>query len=172
MTIPNRVLVPAMVTRLSGEDGFVNQPIIDRYVRYAEGHVGLIVVEATAIHGAKSGPLLRISDDQFVAGHRELVRRVHDAGPSKIVPQIIHFMKVARSGWRQTIDMLDARGYRRDRRPVRRRGRAARARRAMTASSCIRRTPTPSPRSCRGTTSAATNMTAARSRAGCACSAA
>ncbi|HEX2115298.1 MAG TPA: hypothetical protein VHM01_12905 [Alphaproteobacteria bacterium] len=106
MTIPNRVLVPAMVTRLSGEDGFVNQPIIDRYVRYSEGHVGLIVVEATAIHGAKSGPLLRISDDKFIPGHRELVRHVHDAGPSKIVPQIIHFMKVARSGWRQTIDTL------------------------------------------------------------------
>jgi 2,4-dienoyl-CoA reductase-like NADH-dependent reductase (Old Yellow Enzyme family) len=108
MTIPNRVLVPAMVTRLSGEDGFVNQPIIDRYVRYAEGHVGLIVVEATAIHSAKSGPLLRISEDRFVAGHRDLVQAVHDAGPSKIVPQIIHFMKVARSGWRQTIDTLSA----------------------------------------------------------------
>lgn len=106
MTLPNRVAVPAMVTRLSGEDGYVNPPIIDRYVRYAEGHVGLIVVEAMAIHGSKSGPLLRISDATFVPGHRELVKRVHDAGPSKIVPQIIHFMKVARSGWRQTIDML------------------------------------------------------------------
>lgn len=106
MTVPNRVVVPAMVTRLSGEDGFVNANIIDRYVRYAEGHVGLIVVEAMAIHGSKSGPLLRISDDQFISGHRELVKCVHDAGPSKIVPQIIHFMKVARSGWRQTIDQL------------------------------------------------------------------
>ncbi len=107
MTAPNRVLVPAMVTRLSGEDGFVNEGIIDRYVRYSRGHVGLIVVEATAVHESKSGPLLRLSRDDFVPGHRELVRRVKDAGPSKIVPQIIHFMKVARSGWRQTIDMLD-----------------------------------------------------------------
>jgi dimethylglycine catabolism A len=106
MTIPNRVLVPAMVTRLSGEDGFVNQAIIDRYVRYAEGQVGLIVVEATAIHGNKSGPLLRLSGPEFVPGHRELVRRVHGASPSKIVPQIIHFLKVARSGWRQTIGSL------------------------------------------------------------------
>ncbi len=106
MTVPNRIVVPAMVTRLSGEDGFVNQNIIDRYVRYAQGHVGLIVVEAMAIHGSKSGPLLRISDDGFIPGHAELVRRVHDASPSKIVPQIIHFMKVARSGWRQTIDQL------------------------------------------------------------------
>ncbi|MDX2103704.1 MAG: NADH:flavin oxidoreductase [Alphaproteobacteria bacterium] len=104
--VPNRVLVPAMVTRLSGEDGFVNDSIIDRYVRYATGHVGLIVVEATAIHQSKSGPLLRLSDDAFTPGHAELVRRVRDAGPSKIVPQIIHFLKVARSGWRQTIDSL------------------------------------------------------------------
>ncbi|HYB10862.1 MAG TPA: NADH:flavin oxidoreductase [Alphaproteobacteria bacterium] len=106
MTIPNRVLVPAMVTRLSGEDGFVNDAVIERYVRYAEGEVGLIVVEATAVHGAKSGPLLRLSDDCFVPGHSELVKRVHDCSESKIVPQIIHFMKVARSGWRQTIDSL------------------------------------------------------------------
>ena len=27
MVIPNRVMVPAMVTRLSGEDGFVNREI-------------------------------------------------------------------------------------------------------------------------------------------------
>src|SRR5258708_13423092 len=106
MTVPNRVAVPAMVTRLAGEDGFVNQTGRERYVRYAEGHVGLIVVETMAIHGSKSGPLLRISDDRFIPGHAELVKRVHDAGPSKIVPQIIHFMKVARSGWRQTIDHL------------------------------------------------------------------
>ncbi len=106
MRIPNRVLVPAMVTRLSGEDGHVNQDIIDRYVRYAQGEVGLIVVEAMAIHSSKSGPLLRISDNAFVAGHADLARRVHETSGSKIVPQIIHFMKVARSGWRQTIDML------------------------------------------------------------------
>ncbi len=98
VTLPNRIAVPAMVTRLSGEDGFVNQPIIDRYVRYAEGHVGLIVVEATAVHSNKSGPLLRLSDDEFISGHRELTRQVHDTSDSKVVPQIIHFLKVARSG--------------------------------------------------------------------------
>ena len=107
MTLPNRTVVPAMVTRLSSEDGYVNQDIIDRYVRFAEGRVGLIVVEAMAIHHSKSGPLLRLSDDKFIPGHRDLVQQVHDTSDSKIVPQIIHFMKVARSGWRQTIDMLE-----------------------------------------------------------------
>ena len=106
MVISNRVMVPAMVTRLSGEDGFVNKDITDRYVRYAQGGAGLIVIEAMAVHQSKSGPLLRISDDQYVPGLGELVRRIHDTSDSKVVPQIIHFMKIAKSGWRQTVDML------------------------------------------------------------------
>ena len=105
-TLPNRLVLPAMVTRLSGEDGHVNDDIMQRYVRFARCVVGLIVVEAMALHGAKSGPLLRIGDDAFLPGLGELARRVHGEGPSRVVPQIIHFLKVSRSGWRQTVDML------------------------------------------------------------------
>ncbi len=104
--IPNRTVVPAMVTRLCGEDGYVNQKIIDRYTSYARGDVGLIIVEAMAIHQSKSGPLLRLSDDKFIEGHRKLTKTIHETSNSKVIPQLIHFMKVARSGWRQTIDML------------------------------------------------------------------
>ena len=106
MLIPNRVMVPAMVTHLCSEDGVVNDAVIDRYTAYAAGGAGLIVVEAMAVHHNKSGALLRISDDKFIPGLRELTRRVHETSDSKIVPQIIHFMKVARSGWRQTTDTL------------------------------------------------------------------
>lgn len=106
VVLPNRLVLPAMVTRLSGEDGYVNDDIRARYVRFSRGGVGLIVLEAMAVHGAKSGPLLRISSDDFVPGLSDLRARIHDAGPSKVVPQIIHFLKIARSGWRQTVDML------------------------------------------------------------------
>jgi 2,4-dienoyl-CoA reductase-like NADH-dependent reductase (Old Yellow Enzyme family) len=106
MTVPNRLVLPAMVTRLSGEDGVVNDDIRARYTRFSRGGVGLVVVEAMAVHSAKSGPLLRISSDDFVPGLSDLCQRIHDAGPSKVVPQIIHFLKIARSGWRQTVDML------------------------------------------------------------------
>ncbi len=106
MRLPNRLVLPAMVTRLSGEDGLVNEDICARYTRFARGGVGLIVVEAMAVHAAKSGPLLRISSDDFLPGLRDLCQRIRDAGPSKVVPQIIHFLKIARSGWRQTVDML------------------------------------------------------------------
>ena len=106
MVIPNRVMVPAMVTHLCEEGGMVNDAVIERYAAYAAGGAGLIVVEAMAVHQNKSGALLRASEDRFIPGLRELTRRVHETSDAKIVPQIIHFMKVARTGWRQTIDTL------------------------------------------------------------------
>ncbi len=106
LALPNRIVLTAMVTRLSGSDGLVNQDIIDRYVRFARGEPGLIVVEATAVHESKSGPLLRLSSDEFILGHRLLLERMREAGPAKVALQIIHFLKIARSGWRQTVDML------------------------------------------------------------------
>jgi dimethylglycine catabolism A len=106
MTLPNRIVVPAMVTRLSGEDGLVNEPIRQRYLRFAKGGAGLVVLEAMAVHGSKSGPLLRISDDQFMPGLRDLCSEMHDIGPGCAVPQIIHFLKISRSGWRQKVQDL------------------------------------------------------------------
>ena len=81
MLLPNRLVLPAMVTRLSGEDGHINQDIRERYLRFAEGEVGLIVIEAMAVHGAKSGPLLRLSDDSFIPGLADLAKEIHDIEP-------------------------------------------------------------------------------------------
>ena len=108
LRLPNRIAVTAMVTRLSGSDGYVNDAIVERYQRFAEGGSGLIVVEASSVHGGKSGPLLKASSDDFVPGLRRLTDAVHAAGDSKVFLQIIHFMKVARSGWRQRLSDLDA----------------------------------------------------------------
>lgn len=106
MMLSNRLILPAMVTRLSGEDGFVNKDIRDRYLRFARGEVGLIVMEAMAVHKAKSGPLLSLCSDEHIPGLAELARAIHETSPCKVVPQIIHFLKIARSGWRQKIKDL------------------------------------------------------------------
>ncbi len=103
MRLENRIVLTAMVTRLSGEDGYVNKDIRDRYLRFARGEPGLIVLEAMGVHSVRSGPLLRLSEDRFIPGLRSLAQEIHDTGPSRVVPQIIHFLKVARSGWRQKI---------------------------------------------------------------------
>lgn len=102
----NRIVLPAMVTRLSGEDGRVNDRILDRYIRFAEGEPGLVVIEAMAVHRSRSGPLLRICDDEFVPGLADLAARMHAVSRSKVAPQIIHFLKIARNGYRQKITDL------------------------------------------------------------------
>ena len=56
VVLPNRLVLPAMVTRLSGEDGLVNDDIRARYVRFARGGVGLIVVEAIQADSPNPAP--------------------------------------------------------------------------------------------------------------------
>jgi 2,4-dienoyl-CoA reductase-like NADH-dependent reductase (Old Yellow Enzyme family) len=106
LSLGNRIILPAMVTRLSGEDGLVNGDVRDRYLRFAKGEPGLMVVEAMGVTETKSGPLLRASHDRFVPGLRDLVRDIHATSPTKVAAQIIHFLKISRSGWRQRIQDL------------------------------------------------------------------
>lgn len=106
MRLPNRIVLPAMVTRLSGSDGFVNDAIRERYLRFAEGEPGLIVLEAMAVHQSKSGPLLRISGDEFKPGLSDLCKQMRDRSASRVAPQIIHFLKISRSGYRQKVSDL------------------------------------------------------------------
>jgi len=76
LRLENRIVLPAMVTRLSGADGFVNDHIRARYLRFARGEPGLMVLEAMGVNETRSGPLLRASHDRFVPGLRDLVREI------------------------------------------------------------------------------------------------
>ena len=77
---------------------FVTRDVIDWYRRFAAGRPGAIVVEATGIRDVPSGPLLRIGDDRFVAGLRELVEAVREAseGETALLIQCIDFLAVKR----------------------------------------------------------------------------
>ena len=94
LRLENRVWIPAMVTWLS-PDGSVTEDIHQRYLRFAKGEPGMIVLEATGVHEVQSGPLLRISNDSYIPGLKGLVQRMHDVSPSKVAIQIIHFLKIA-----------------------------------------------------------------------------
>lgn len=107
LTIDNHIMLPPMVTRLATTEGEVTDELIERYLLYARGGVGIIVMEAIAVERQKSGQLLRLNDDSFVAGLKELTDRVHAETAAKIAPQIIHFLKIARSGYRQRVEDLE-----------------------------------------------------------------
>ncbi|HZD40019.1 MAG TPA: NADH:flavin oxidoreductase, partial [Terriglobales bacterium] len=104
ITFPNRIMRTSMVSGLATEDGLVTDALKQRYQREAKGGVGSIVVEAAVVLPSRSSFNLRISDDQFTDGLGELVNSVRAANPqTKLGIQIMHFLKIARSGWRQKV---------------------------------------------------------------------
>lgn len=104
LSFPNRIMRTSMVSGLATEDGHVTEELIARYQREAEGDVGSIVVEAAVVLPSRSSYNLRISDDSFTGELKELVDGIRKAnGETKIGIQIMHFLKIARSGWRQRV---------------------------------------------------------------------
>src|SRR4030095_2095115 len=71
---------------------------LDCYRRFAQGRPGVLVVEATGVRDIPSGPLLRIGDDRFIPGLRQLVETVREAsgGETLLFIQIIDFLAVKR----------------------------------------------------------------------------
>jgi dimethylglycine catabolism A len=94
----SRTWVPAMVPWRASEAGDVTPSVLAWYERFARGRPAVLVVEATGVRDIASGPLLRISDDRFLPGLRQLtdcVRRASN-GETKLFIQIIDFLSIRR----------------------------------------------------------------------------
>ena len=105
VTFPNRIIRTSMVSGLSTEDGSVTDDMKKRYQREAKGGVGSLVVEAAVVIPSKSPYNVRISDDSYVPGLTELVKDIRKVSQeTKIGIQIMQFLKIARSGWRQKVE--------------------------------------------------------------------
>ena len=109
VTLPNRVWLPAMVTWLSDASGTVTDAVRQRYVRYARGEPGMIVLEAMGVRDIASGPLMRISHDRYLPALRGLVAEIHATADVRVIPQIIDFLKVARRDPPRALARLEAR---------------------------------------------------------------
>lgn len=98
VTLATRTWIPAMVPWRSTDEGFVTPANIEWYARFAQGRPGAIVIEATGIRDVPSGPLLRIGDDRFIPGLRDLVNAVREAsgGETKLFIQLIDFLAIRR----------------------------------------------------------------------------
>ena len=98
LSLEQRTWIPAMVPWRASEEGDVTQDVIDWYARFAEGRPGALVVEATGIRDIPSGPLLRISDDRYIAGLQRLTDAVKEAsnGRTRVLIQLIDFLTIRR----------------------------------------------------------------------------
>lgn len=90
-TFKNRLVVPAMVTSYCTEDGYPTEQFLAYHEEKAKGGWGLIIVEDYAIapHIGGFKRLPGLWEDGQIEAHRELTRRVHEAG-GKIAAQIYH----------------------------------------------------------------------------------
>lgn len=106
LPLTSHIMMPPVVTRLATTEGQVTDALIDRYLLYARGGAGIVVTEAVSVKAQKSGQLLRLDDDEFVPGLKDLTNRIHGETDAKIAPQLIHFLKISRSGYRQKVEDL------------------------------------------------------------------
>jgi 2,4-dienoyl-CoA reductase-like NADH-dependent reductase (Old Yellow Enzyme family) len=105
LTLPNRIMRTSMVSGLSTEDGYVTDALIARYQRETKGGIGSIVVEAAVIQPSRSNYNLRISDDTFMTNLNKLLATIRKVNSEvKIGIQLVHFLKISRSGWRQKVE--------------------------------------------------------------------
>ena len=96
LTTANRVVMPAM-DQNTCEEGAITDLTIAHYEARAEGGVGLLILETSAVAwpvGATSRHQPALSDDRFVPGLRRLAEAVHRHG-SKMVVQMCHHGKTA-----------------------------------------------------------------------------
>jgi 2,4-dienoyl-CoA reductase-like NADH-dependent reductase (Old Yellow Enzyme family) len=106
LKLKNRVVLVPLVTNLATEDGDVSDELIRRYLRIARGGVGWLITECVVVTPRQSPFNLRISDDRFITGLRRLTDAIHGESDAKIGIQIGHFLKIAKSGYRQKVEDL------------------------------------------------------------------
>jgi len=91
ITVPNRIVFPAITTRYADDEGFVTQKLIDFHRNIAEGSAGLSIVGATAVR--KDGILLpkmyRLDNDTYIDGMKKLVKSIKKSGSIACV-QLFH----------------------------------------------------------------------------------
>ncbi|WP_426351332.1 FAD-dependent oxidoreductase [Alloiococcus sp. CFN-8] len=81
LELKNRIVFPAMGTKMPTKDRFVTDRLINYHVERAKGGCGLNFTEVTSVH-TPSAPreFLSIGDDKFIPGIKKLVDAVHSHG--------------------------------------------------------------------------------------------
>lgn len=91
LELKNRMVVSAMVTNYCTPDGMATEKFIAYHEHKAKGGWGLIITEDYAVTPTAGGfkNLPGLWEDAQIESHRELTRRVHEAG-GRIAAQIYH----------------------------------------------------------------------------------
>lgn len=81
LELKNRVVFPAMGTKMATEDKFVTQQLIDYHVARVVGGCGLNFTEVCSVYApASPKKFLSIAEDKYIPGLKQLADAIHKAG--------------------------------------------------------------------------------------------
>lgn len=81
LTLANRIILPAMGTRMAGEKGEITDRLIAYHAERARGGCALNIVEVAAVHRPSSpAHFVWICEDSLIEGHRRLTDAIHAEG--------------------------------------------------------------------------------------------
>jgi len=91
MTVKNRIVLPAMGTRLADRQGYLTDRLIAYYRERARGGAGYLTVEHACVHpsGRAHENMVGLYDDRYIEGFARLAEAVHQEG-AKVVVQLNH----------------------------------------------------------------------------------
>lgn len=81
MELKNRVIMPAMGTRMANQKSEITERLINYHAARAKGGCALNIVEVASVH-TPSAPanFVSISEDSYIEGHKRLTDAIHSAG--------------------------------------------------------------------------------------------
>jgi 2,4-dienoyl-CoA reductase (NADPH2) len=91
------MIMAAMGSNFASEDGHTTDQLTAYYEKRAQGGIGLIILETSAITwpaGASMPNMIGFSKDEFIPSLKSLTQRIHQHG-SKIAAQLNHSGKIA-----------------------------------------------------------------------------
>ena len=97
LKLRNRMIMAAMGSNFASKDGHTTEQLIAYYEKRAQGGIGLIILETSAITwpaGASMPNMIGFSKDEFIPSLKSLTQRIHQHG-SKIAAQLNHSGKIA-----------------------------------------------------------------------------
>ena len=91
LTLKNRLVMPAMGTKMGIESGEITDRHISHYTARARGGVGLIILEHCPVSedARLTNKQICVHDDRLLPGLKQLVEAIHAEG-AKVVIQITH----------------------------------------------------------------------------------
>ncbi len=97
LKLRNRMIMAAMGSNFASEDDHTTEQLTAYYEKRAQGGIGLIILETSAITwpaGASMPNMIGFSKDEFIPSLKSLTERIHQHG-SKIAAQLNHSGKIA-----------------------------------------------------------------------------